>query len=268
MRKYLTVTLLLAGLLSSCSPYDKVLKSNDYNLKLEKANEYYDQQKWYRAEELYNQVMPVFRSTKNYEDIFYKYCYTLFNKKDYLSSSYQFKNFVEFFPNSSRAEECEYMHGVSLVKDIDRYQLDPTSTIKAREILVNFVNTHPGSERIPEAMKYIALCTDQLETKNRHAAELYYNMGQYKASIIAFKQVLETFVESKKGDYYTFMRFKSAYKYADMSDASKQEERFVDAIAVYRELKNFYPNSNYLAEAEKLFAIAEKNIKQLRNEHK
>lgn len=268
MRINLYILLILAGLFSACSPYDKVLKSNDYNLKLEKANEYYDQKKWYRAGELYTQVMPVFRATKNYEDIYYKYCYTLYNKKDFLSASYHFKNFIEFFPTSPRAVECEYMFGASLVQDIDRYELDQTSTIKAREVLVNFVNTHATSSYVPQAMKFIEQCTEQLETKNYHAAQLYYDMGQYKASMIAFKQLSETFVESKKNDFYTFMRLKSAFKYADESMSAKQEERFIDAIGVYKEFKNFYPNSSYLQEADKLFVSAEKNIKQLRDEHK
>lgn len=268
MRIYIAIILLAATLLGSCSPYDKVLKSNDYNLKLEKANEYYEQEKWYRAAELYNQVMPVFRATKNYEDIYYKYCKTLFNNKDYLSSSYHFKNFTEFFPKSPKADEAQYLHGVSLYKDSERAELDPTSTIKAREVLVNYVNSHPGSPLIPDAMKYITECTEKLETKNYNAAQLYYNMGQYKASIIAFKQLSETFVESKKNDYYTYMRFKSAFNYADQSVPNRQEERFVDAIAIYKELTNFYPNSSYIKEASKLMDTAEKNIKQLRNEHK
>lgn len=267
MRKLLALSAVFILLLLSCSPYNQVLKGSDYNLKLSKANEYYDAGKWLRASELYNQVLPVFKATKDYETIYYRYAYTLYNTRNYLSASYHFKNFSEFFPGSPKAEEALYMYGVSLFKDSPRYNLDATSTSKAREVLVHYVNTHPSSAMIPDAMKYIAECTEKLETKGYHAALLYYNMEQYKAATVAFKEQIATYIESKKTDYYMYMQFRSAYLYALQSIPTKQQERYVDAIAIYKEFKNFYPNSSYIKEADKLFDSAEKSIKHLRNEH-
>lgn len=254
--------------LASCSPYDKVLKSKDYAFKLQKAHEYFEQGKWMRAGELYTQLLPVYKATKEYEDIYYKYAYTKYNAKDYLGASYHFKNFTEFFPSSTKADECMFMHGVALYKDSPRPSLDPTSTYKARDVLVTFVNTHPGSKYTVEALKYIQECTEKLETKNFNAALLYFNMGQYNAASIAFQQLMETFVESKQSDFYSYMKFKSYYLYATKSYTNKQELRFVDAIGYYNDFKNFYPNSIHLPEADKLYASANKELKQLRNEHK
>lgn len=268
MRKLLVISSLAALFLVSCSPYNQVLKGGDYALKLSKANEYYDAGKWLRASELYNQVLPVYKATKDHETIYYRYAYTLYNTKNYLSASYHFKNFTEFFPGSAKAEEALYMHGVSLYKYSPRYNLDATNTSKAREVLVHYVNTHPSSPMIPDAMKYITECTEKLETKSYHAALLYFNMEQYKAAVVAFREQIATYIESKKTDYYMFMQFKSAYLYASQSVSAKQEERYVDAIAIYKEFKNFYPNSSYIKEADKLFDSAEKNLKHLRNEHK
>jgi outer membrane protein assembly factor BamD len=253
---------------ASCSPYEKVLKSKDYAFKLEKANEYYSLGKWFRARELYSQVLPVYRATKDYEDIFYNYAHSLYNSKDYLNAAYHFKNFTEFFPSSPRAEECLFMHGLCLYKDSPNPSLDPTSTIKAREVLVTFVNTHPASKYLDEAMKYITECTDKLELKDYNAAMLYYNMDQFRAAAVAFHQLNEKFVETKKSEYYTFMRFKSLYKFAKNSEFSKQEERYVQALDVFKEFKNYYSNSKYIAEANKYVAEAENALKQLRNEHK
>ena len=268
MRKLLALSVIAMLLLVSCSPYNQVLKGNDYNLKLSKANEYYDAGKWLRAGELYNQVLPVFKATKDYEMIYYRYAYTQYNTRNYLSASYHFKNFTEFFPGSSKAEECMYMYGVSLFKDSPRYNLDATSTSRAREVLVHYVNTYPTSPTVPDAMKYIEECTEKLETKGYHAALLYYNMEQYKAATVAFKELIATYIESKKTDYYMYLQFRSAFLYAQQSVLNKQQERYVDAIAIYKEFKNFYPNSSYTKEADKLFDSAEKSIKQLRNEHK
>lgn len=258
---------LIIVLFSSCTPYDKVLKSNDQTLKLAKANEYYEAKRWFKARELYASILPVYKATAEYEDIYFKYCYTLYELGDYLTSSYQFKSFTESFPRSKNADEAEYMYALSLYKDSPRYNLDPTSTIKAREALVNYVNTHPGSAKIPDAMKYIEECTEKLETKDLNAAILYYNMGQYRASKIAFNEMTLVYPESKNTDYYTFMAFKSAVLYADESIHTKKEERYVDAIALFTNLKTYYPNSTYLEDAEKYNNSANKSIKNLRDEH-
>jgi len=267
MRIKFAITCLIVVFLSSCSPYDKVMKSNDYTVKLAKANEYFESKKWFRAAELYAAVLPIYKATPQYEGIYFNYCQTLFNLGDYLTSSYQFKSFVEAFPRSPKADEAEYMYALSLYKDSPRPSLDPSSTIKAREALVNYVNTHPGSPHTTEALKYIDECTDKLETKDLNAAILYYNMGQYRASKIAFYEMTVVYPESVNSDYYTFMTFKSSVLYADESIKSKQEERYVDAIAVYTNLKNYYPTSTYLEDADKLHESANKNIKNLRNEH-
>src|SRR2546428_13731152 len=99
----------IAALFSSCSGFDKVRKSSDVNYKLTKANEYFDKKDYSHANQLYKELMPVMKSTRNYEALYFKYAYTFFYLKDYLESSYFFKNYSEYFPNSKNAEEAEFM---------------------------------------------------------------------------------------------------------------------------------------------------------------
>src|SRR4051812_20354460 len=122
-------------LASSCSPYEKVRKSSDVNLKLTKANEYYDKKKYQRANELYHDLLPVLRGTRNYEQLFYRYAYTFYYQKDWATAALYFKNFTNYFPNSRDAEECEFMHADCLVKMSPKSNLDQTNTLKAMEAL-------------------------------------------------------------------------------------------------------------------------------------
>lgn len=254
---------------SACrSTHDKVLKSTDANYKLTKANEYYDQKKWFKASEVYESLMPAFRGTKNYEQLFYRYCYSFYYQEDYLSASYQFKNFIENFPKSPLADECEFMHATCLYKMSLKFSLDQTSTYKAMEALQTYINTHPGSKNLTEANNYIDIGRAKIEKKDANAAKLYYDISQYKASSVAYKALIEAYPESKSLDLYQLMVVKSFYQYAKSSIAEKQEERYAEAINAYNELLNYTPNSVYLPEAEKYFASAQNFIKQLRNEHK
>lgn len=262
---YLSCCILL---LCSCGGFEKIRKSSDVNYKLTKANEYFDKKDYAHANALYKELMPIMKSTRNYEALFYKYAYTFYYLKDYVEASYYFKNFTEYFPASKDAEECEFMSAVSLFKYAPKYSLDQTNTMKSLEAMQSFVNRYPKSTRLHDANTYIDQSRKKLEMKQADAAKLYFNIGQYKASTVAYKSVLRNFPESPDGDLYEFMIMKAFFKYAVSSIAEKQEERFSSAITTYVELKDTYPHSKYLPDAEKLYVEASNNVKKIRDEHK
>ncbi len=261
--------LVLLLLLSACaSTHEKVLKSKDVAYKLEAGNKYYDEKKWWKANEVYEGLMPSFRGTKNYEALYYRYCYTFYYMEDYLSASYQFKNFTENFPRSASADECEFMYATCLYKLSPKVSLDQTSTYKAMDALQAYINTHPESKYLTEANNYIDICRNKIETKDANGADLYYKISQFKAASVAYKSLIQNYPDSRRGDYYQLMALKSFYRYAALSIKEKQEERYAEVVNAYTELIDLAPTSIYIKEAEKFYASANNKIKQLRNEHK
>jgi outer membrane protein assembly factor BamD len=270
MRKFsfLFIALICLAMGSCKSTHEKILTSKDVNFKLAKANEYYDQKKYFKANEVYETLMPSFRGTKNYEELYYRYCYSFYYQQDYLSASYQFKNFVENFPKSPKADECEFMYATCLYKMSPKFALDQSNTYKAMEALQTYINTHPGSKNLTEANNYIDICRAKIETKDAKAALLYFDIGEFKAATVAYKSLIQAYPESKSLDLYQFMVVKAFYKYAKSSIPTKQEERYAEAVNAYNELKEIAPHSEHLKEAEKYITSAQTSIKQLRNEHK
>jgi len=254
------------SLLSSCGGFEKIRKSSDVNYKLTKANEYFEKKDYSHANELYKELMPIMKSTRNYEALFYKYAYTFYYMKDYLDGSYYFKNFTEYFPLSKDAEECEFMSAVCLFKYAPKYELDQTNTVKALEAMQSYTNRYPKSSRINDANGYVDRSRVKLETKQAGAAKLYYNIEKYKAATVAYKSVLRNYPESPSSDLYQFMIMKAMYKYASQSILEKQEERYANAISAYNELKDTYPQSKYLTEADKLNTEANNKVKKIRDE--
>jgi len=256
-------SILLSGillLLASCSGYEKVLKSDDINYKLSKANAYYEKRQYQKANGVYQNLLPVMKGTKDFEMLYFKYAYTSFYLKDYLAASYHFKNFTDYFPSSKDADEAEYMHAYCLYKESPKPNLDQTNTIKAMEAMQSYINMHPSSKRVPEANKLMLDMRSKLEVKDADAAKLYYNLGHYKAASVAYKLLLESYPESVAADYYQYMTMRSYYQYAKASIKGKQEERYGNAAAAYQELKNDYPTSKYIVEAEKLNNQIQNNI--------
>jgi outer membrane protein assembly factor BamD len=204
----------------------------------------------------------VLRGTRNYEQLFYRYAYTFYYQKDYPTASLYFKNFTSYFPNSKDAEECEFMHALCLVKMSPKSNLDQTNTLKSMESLQSFINTHPESKRLTEANQYIEENRRKLETKEAAAARLYYNIGQYKAASIAYKQVLDMYPESTSSDFYQYMIVKSLYEYARISVPEKQVERYVNTVTAYNDLKSAYPSSTFVKDAERYQLLANNNIRK------
>lgn len=267
LRKCLYLFIALA-IFSSCGGFEKIRKSSDVNYKLTKANEYYSKQDYHHANELYKELLPIMKSTRNYEALYYKYAFTFFYMKDYVEASYFFKNFTESFPNSKDAEECEYMSAYCLYKYAPKYTLDQTNSVKALEALQTFVGRYPTSKRLADANKLVDEMRKKLEMKQADAAKLYYNINQYKAATVAYKSVMRNYPESSSSDLYQYMIMKSMFRYAKASVAEKQEERYASAIGAYRELKDNYPQSRFIADADKIYSEADNNVKKLRNEHK
>jgi outer membrane protein assembly factor BamD len=251
-------------LLVSCNGFENVKRSNDVNYKYAMANKYFDKKDYLRAKELYESLMPVMKGTKNFEPLYYKYAMACFQLKDYNSASYHFRNYTNSFPNSANASEADFLHAYAIFKMSPKITVMQTNTEKALEVLQTFVNNNPESKHVEEAKSYIAIAQEKLEEKAAIAAKLYFDISQYKAASVVYKNMQTDFPYSKRMDEYQFMIVKANYKYAHASVKDKQEERYVNVISAYQELVDNYPQSKYITEAEKYFSLASYNIKKLK----
>jgi len=250
-------------IVTSCSQYSKVLKSVDYDYKLRMAEQYYAKKKYSKAQTLFEELFPIFKGTPQFEDLYYKYAYCHYYTKDYMNAENLFKGFLEVFSNSPKAEEIEYMQAYSYYKQSPRQELDQTNTIKAMGMMQVFINTHPGSPKNKEAEEIINTCLKKLETKEADAAELYYNLGQHRASAIAYSTLINNYPDSPKAAEYKLMIIKSYYKFAGNSIEERQPERYEKVITEVQDFQDRYPESKLLKEAERYLTLSQNNIKEL-----
>ena len=184
----------------------------------------------------------------------------------FLNAENLFKSFVENFPNSTKGEECDYMRAYCYFRQSPKIDLDQTSTNKTMQLMKAFINTHPSSTRVQEATDIIDKCREKLEAKEFKSAQLYYNLGFYKAAAIAFGNVSDNFPDSKKADEYKLQVIKSYFRYAEMSYEEKQIERFQKVIEECEDFSDRYADSKYLEEVNKLKLQSTNYIKNQKNE--
>ncbi len=258
--------ILLSFLMLGCNGFNKILKSKDHEYKLKMAEQYYAKKKYNFAQQLYEDVMPFYRGTPEFEDIYYKYAYTAYYQKDYLNAENLFKTFLEIYPNSSKAEEVDYMRAYTFYKQSPKPSLDQTNTIKAMGMMQTFINTHPGSPRNKEAAEIIEICRRKLEIKDHQAAQLYYDIGQFRAAAVAFNTLLNNFPDSDKADQYKMMAIKSYFEFAQMSVEEKKPERFEKVVEECNEFIDRFPESQFSKEVEQYLTQSQNNLKTFTNE--
>jgi outer membrane protein assembly factor BamD len=243
MNRYIFLIAFIVLYSSCASKLTKTLKSTDPEYKLKMAEQYYTQGKYSQAQVLYEDLFPVLKGTAKFEDLYYKYAYTAYNLKDYLNAENLFKTFSETFPNSNKAEEADFMRAYSYYKQSPKPSLDQTNTLKAIGQMQVFINTHPGSPRKIEATNIIDDLRGKLEVKDFKNAELYYNLGYYKAAAIAFNSVMENFPETDRADEYKLKIIQSYYQYATNSIEARQKERFEKVLDECQDFLDRFPES-------------------------
>jgi outer membrane protein assembly factor BamD len=268
MRRLILLSGFLAFLLSqtACNKFAKIQKSKDYDFKLSKAEEYFQNKKYRYAQILYEELFPVFKGSQKFEDLYYKYAYCFYNDGLYRDAENLFKGYLEVFPNSEKAEEVDYMRAYCFYKKSPKLELEQVDTRKAIAMMQTFINTHPESSRVKEATEIIDLCRAKLELKDYRSAQLYFNISEFKSAAIAFSNLLNSYPESQSGDLYKLMVIKAYFKYAKMSVSEKKEERFEKVIDEYHDFADRYPESSFLKEAESYSILSQNQIKEIKNE--
>ena len=242
------------------------MKSKDYEYKTKMAEQYYAKKDYAHAIQLFEDIFPYVKGTPRYEDMYFKFAYAYYYDKDYLNAENLFKNFVESFPTSSHAEECDYMRAYCYYKQSPKIELDQTNTNKTMQLMQAFINTHPNSPRSKDAASIIDACREKLEAKEALAAQLYYNLGYYKASAIAYATISDNFPDSKKSDEYKLQEIRSYFRYAEMSLEEKQKERFEKVLFECNDFAERFAESKHVAEVNKYKTQSNNFLNNLKNE--
>ncbi len=260
MRQKKSFILLMTLLIGACSNYNKLLKSANYELKLEKANHYYEKKNYIRAQQLYEELIPIFKGTEKSEEIYYKYTWTHFYTGDYALAQFHFKNFVRQFPNSERSEECFFMNGYCYYLNSPKYSLDQTTTINAIKEMQSFIDNFPESKLLDSANTIVNLLHHKLEKKEYEILKQYRMMDDHKATINAGNNFQKDYPDSEYNKEVGFWVIEAYYLLGINSIPKKKKERLEKVIEYYLKFVDLHPQSIFLKDAEAYYIKAKKEL--------
>jgi len=248
------------------SKFEQLRLSNDKDLKMKKAFEFYNNEQYVKAQSLLEDLIGAVRGTKDAEKVYFHYAYTHYHLQNYSFASYYFKRFSSTFPHGIYAEEALYMSADAYYRQSPNYRLTQEDTESAIEGLQAFINTYPYSGRVDSCNQMIDELRAKLELKALEGAKGYFHRKSYKAAQHTFKSLLVNYPDTKEVEYIRYMIIKSSYKYAQASILGKQAERYTEVLEEVEKFKRRHPESQYMKEIENYQNTANKKIKKIRNE--
>lgn len=246
----------------SCSNYQKLLKSDDFDAKYQKALEYYQDKDFFRASSLLQQIQNVYRGSEKSEKIDYYYAYCTYYQDDILMAAYYFDKFKQTYPLSSHNEECEFMSAFCLFYYSPSATLDQTYTNKAINHFQLFLTHYPNSEKKDSVNHLIQKLVDKLQVKEYNNSKLFFKLGNYNSAVVSLNNVLRDYPDTKNREEILFLILKSNFLYAENSVQKKKMERYQSTIESYFTFIDQFPKSKYLKEVQRIYKQSSNFVKQ------
>lgn len=257
--RFFFIIIIFIFVTTSCA-YEKVLKSGDWDFKYIKAIEYYDKGEYVKATTLLEQLKPRLRGSDKAEELDYYHAMSYYLMADYIMAGHYFRTFVKNYFHSPRAEEADFLAAYCYYLMSPRPSLDQESTYNAINAFTLFKTKFPNSERKSECERLIAELEEKLVEKSYLTAKLYFDLGNYKAAMVALRTSLTEYPDTKFREELMFLRLKSSYLLAENSIFEKQQERYQAAIDEYYSFLDEFPDSEFIEEAEKIYASVQEKI--------
>ena len=123
---------------------------------------------------------------------------------------------------------------------------DQTMTGQAIMAINEFISRYPNSDQIENFRKINDELTERLHEKSYINAYTYYKIGRYKSAIVALKNALKQYPESKHREQIMYLIVDSSYRLASNSVADKQTDRYLAMLDSYLSFKEEYPESKHI----------------------
>ena len=259
--RFVSVALVAALFFQSCkSEYEALLNGNDVDAKYTAAFDYFNHGKYSKAAQLFESLAVLTSGTDRDDTVQYYWGLSNYRFKDYYTAETNFTKFITNFPRSPFVEEAAFLRIDCLYRSTLRYELDQVPTHNAISVISQYMIENPDNSHAAICRRMLKELNDRLDKKAYENARLYYRMEDYKASRVAFRNVLKDDAENIYREDILYYIAKSSYKYAFLSVEGKQKERYMTFVDDYYNFIGEIPDSPYRKELDVLYRRVQKAL--------
>ncbi len=256
---YILITFLV---FTSCSEYQKALKSEDVGLKFKMGEQLYEDGKYNKASRIFTQIVPAYRGKPQAEKLMFLDADCYYQTEQHYLAGYRFERFASSYPRSEKLEEAYYKSALSYAQLSPVYSKDQHDTDHALEKLQLFANLYPESQYMPKINELVKELQYKLELKAYSIAKQYNHISDFQASINAFDNFIADFPGTTLREKALYYRLDSAYQLATKSVEYKKEARLNTALSYYNNFKRAYSESEFIKDADKMAESLKEQLEQ------
>lgn len=255
-----------AIIVSGCGEYEKLLKSRDFQAKYEAGVSYYEEEEYVRAATLFDQVVNIYRGTTKADTVKYYQAQSYYGQRDYMMAGHYFNEISMTYPNSVYMEEADFMTAYCFYMQSPRPELDQDNTYRTITAMQIFMTRYPNSDKVNQCQEIIVEMSDKLVEKSYISAKLYYDLGYYKSAILALRNSLMQYPDTRFREELMFLILKSSYLLADNSIPSRQRERFQATVDEYYSFIGEFPEGSHSREARRIYESSNRFLENSNNQ--
>lgn len=229
-----------------------LLKSGQPELIYSKALEYYQKEKWQRASTLFEGVQHYYTGSSREDSISFFNARCKYKNRDFDTASTLLDDFRRKFGRSAFIEDAEGMYALCFYYLSPGPSHDQTMTGHALIAINEFMSRYPQSDRVENFRKINTELTERLHEKAYLNAYTYYKTGKYKSAIVAFKNALKQYPESKRREEIMYLIVDSGYRLASNSISEKQTDRYLSMLDSYLSFKEEFPESTHIKSLDRM----------------
>ncbi len=240
-RIYLLITILVSVFIIGCSSSD-LTKNMSAEERFEIGKKLFDEEEYSEAKKEFELIKLQFPGSSVTDDAQYYLAECYFMREEYLLATEEYKSIKRSLQGSPYLPLAQYKIGLSY------YQLSPVSyldqefTLKAIDAFQTFIEYYPSNELVADASGKIRELNTRLAQKDFDSAEMYMQLGYYRAAAYYYNSVVEKFHDTPVAEpgHLGLVRALIARKKFD--EAKKEVEKFLEK----------YPHTKYKSDAESL----------------
>lgn len=253
-------------LMSGCSGLNALIKSGNTDAIYARAMDYYRQEKWSRASDLFEHVVRDYAGTEREDSVSFYYAHCMYKNNNFNDASILFDEFRRKFGRSPFIEDAEGMYAMCFYFMSPPPTRDQAITTQAIVAVNEFMSRYPGSERVEQFRAIDRELTDKLHERAYLNAYTYYKIGRYKSAIVALKNALKLYPESRFREQIMFLIVDAGYRFASNSIEEKQTDRYLDMLDSSLSFREEFPESKHMKEVERMTERARDHLARSRAE--
>ncbi len=227
-RSFLFAVLLsLSIIFSSCSSSGskRILSDNPESAYM-LAKSTYDKKEYLDAIDEFSLIKLKFSGSNIIDKAIFYLAMSYYKNDEYILAVYEFETILKSYPTSPLVEEATFYTAMCYYKLSPDFSLDQTYTKYALSSFQDYTEIYPKGKNRALADAKIKELKNKLAYKAYNSAEMYYDLGNYKSSIVYYDYVLNEFFESEYADDALYGKIQALIKKKQLTEAAKEIDRF------------------------------------------